>query len=481
METINYKVLTFLLNAVWQVTLIAGLTTCCMALLRNVASRHRHLLWVLALVLSVALPLWSLQNFGKGDLNQAPAPQSVAGAAEVDAVDASQDGSLWFSNLPSHSGPSISLDVTLTTIFVGFYFLFLAYRLLKLWQSWKTTNKIRRTAYSVPVPESIQRIIERCHATLKLSRSSVLCSPDGAGPLTVGFCPPSIIVPEHLLKEDSAELLTAALGHEMAHIRRRDFALNLIYELLYLPISFHPAAALVKRRISETRELACDEAVTERLMDAHSYARSLINFAGSVSFSSRPAYTLGVNNGNILEERVMKLLDKKPRVSARLATLLITVAALVLVAVGIGATSKSVSIGQVPTASAQSSGNLFAGTWRGKRNSTDEADYVVRITNDRGNLSGEALDYGKRQATDTKADKPTGPSKKIREAYVKLQDMNISGTTLTFRVKDGKGKTTNVTMKLVNDNEAAVEFVGELRSPKRATRTEPVNIRMRRE
>jgi hypothetical protein len=177
----------------------------------------------------------------------------------------------------------------------------------------------------------------------------------------------------------------------------------------------------------------------------------------------------------------MKLLDKKPRVSARLATLLITVAALVLVAVGIGATSKSVSIGQVPTASAQSSGSLFAGTWRGKRNSTDEADYVVRITNDNGTLSGEALDYGKRQATDKKADKPTGAAKKVREAYVKLHDMNVSGTTLTFKVKDGKGKTTSVTMKLVNDNEAAVEFVGELRSEKRATRTEPINIRMRRE
>jgi hypothetical protein len=176
----------------------------------------------------------------------------------------------------------------------------------------------------------------------------------------------------------------------------------------------------------------------------------------------------------------MKLLEKKPRVSARLATLLLTVAALVLVMVGIGAATKSLTIGQT-SVSAQDVGSLFVGTWSGKRNSSDEADYVVKLEMKGGKLSGETLDYAKRQATDPKTDKQTGPSKKIREAYVKLTDLNVEGTTLTFKVKDGKGKTTSVTMKLVNDNEAVVDFVADQRGDKTAPTTEPFSIRLRRQ
>jgi beta-lactamase regulating signal transducer with metallopeptidase domain len=59
----------------------------------------------------------------------------------------------------------------------------------------------------------------------------------------------------------------------------------------------------VKRRINETRELACDETVAELVMDARDYARSLVGLDNSVPLSSRPTYILGVNDADILENR----------------------------------------------------------------------------------------------------------------------------------------------------------------------------------
>jgi hypothetical protein len=105
----------------------------------------------------------------------------------------------------------------------------------------------------------------------------------------------------------------------MAHIKRRDFAWNLIYELLFLPVSFHPAALLVKRRINETRELACDETVSELLLDAQAYARSIVSLANSSFSTGQTTYILGVNNADILEESVMKLLAKQTSVNTRRA------------------------------------------------------------------------------------------------------------------------------------------------------------------
>ena len=66
------------------------------------------------------------------------------------------------------------------------------------------------------------------------------------------------------------------LAHEMAHVARRDFLTNLFCELLSLPISFHPLTYLIKREIDRTRELACDELVTRRVLAPKVYARSLL-------------------------------------------------------------------------------------------------------------------------------------------------------------------------------------------------------------
>src|SRR5262249_5968903 len=144
----------------------------------------------------------------------------------------------------------------------------------------------------------------------------------------------------------STELLSAAIGHEMAHIKRRDFARILVYEFLFLPISFHPAAALVKRRINETRELACDETVSDVIMDAKDYARSLVSLANSSVSPHHPTYILGVNDADILEERVMKLLAKRTTTNTRRATALLGITLFVLALAGAAVAAFPINIQQ---------------------------------------------------------------------------------------------------------------------------------------
>jgi len=62
MDRINEIALTFLLNAVWQITVVTFAASICARLLRDAPARYRHALWVVALMLSITLPLWSLYN-----------------------------------------------------------------------------------------------------------------------------------------------------------------------------------------------------------------------------------------------------------------------------------------------------------------------------------------------------------------------------------------------------------------------------------
>jgi len=152
-----------------------------------------------------------------------------------------------------------------------------------------------------------------------------------AVPVTVGLVRPVIILPEALGGDGDNDLLTSAIGHELIHVARHDYVLNFLYELLFLPVSFHPAAALMRRRIKQTRELVCDELVAERILNAEIYARSLVALASSAPPLRRLSVTttVGIADADILEARIMSLLSK-PKLNRRWKKLLLFAVSLLL-------------------------------------------------------------------------------------------------------------------------------------------------------
>jgi hypothetical protein len=92
--------------------------------------------------------------------------------------------------------------------------------------------------------ENIAAIINKCESDVATGSRPirVLRSETLPVPVTMGLAQPLIILPDALLREGNSDLLTSAIGHEFIHVARNDYLLNFIYELLYLPLSFHPYA-----------------------------------------------------------------------------------------------------------------------------------------------------------------------------------------------------------------------------------------------
>src|SRR5260221_8717616 len=99
----------------------------------------------------------------------------------------------------------------------------------------------------------------------------------------------------------------------MAHVRRRDFPLNLLCEILAAPLYFHPALVLIRRRVRHTREEACDALVASCLMDGPRHAGALVALARAFQAAPRPAAALALFDGDCLEDRVMKVLRPSSR------------------------------------------------------------------------------------------------------------------------------------------------------------------------
>ena len=86
--------------------------------------------------------------------------------------------------------------------------------------------------------------------------------------------------------------------------------------------------------------------VTERWLDASDYARSLLRLADSAMASHRPTYSLGVFEADILEERIMKLIERKPRLSGRVKTIILALVLSLVSASTVVATAFSINIAQ---------------------------------------------------------------------------------------------------------------------------------------
>jgi TonB family protein len=202
---------------------------------------------------------------------------------------------------------------------------------MALLRAWRRTSLIVAGAFECAFPEGVQALVERCRAEAGVTSARVLCSKDIALPITVGVFDRIVILPQRFAREANEELLTSALGHEFQHIARHDYLFNLIYEFVYVPLSFHPAAVFARRQIRHTRELCCDAAVTKKLISAEVYARSLVKLIGSAPLLPlAPDTTIGMNESDILEVRIMSLLRKSQLSLRRRAVLLIAAAALLL-------------------------------------------------------------------------------------------------------------------------------------------------------
>ena len=317
--------LDFVINAAWQLVAIAVVALAADRLMRGIP-RLRHMIWVAALVISLSLPLLSAAPSIKRTNAPAAPPARDAEVILTPDVD--------YPTLPSvTTDSSFHVSKTIAVLLVSGFLVAFAFRCCQILKACWKTRTIRREAERFELDPNLVAIVGRCEKVFELNNCSILKSASLRTPATVGIFKPVLILPEQLIREGDASALTAAVGHELAHVRRRDYLLNLIYEIAFLPLSVHPAAHFIKRRITQTRELRCDELVTERLLHPDVYARSLVRLASwAMPFSQRTqSIMVGMADADILEVRVMSLL-RKTKSSVR-RNLLLAIAGVALLAI----------------------------------------------------------------------------------------------------------------------------------------------------
>jgi TonB family protein len=159
------------------------------------------------------------------------------------------------------------------------------------------------------------------------------------GPATVGVRRHTLLLPPGFIEQINADDLNAVLAHEFAHIQRQDFARNLLYGFLSLPVAYHPLLSMTRARIAETRELVCDAMAVEALSGRESYARSLLRMASMLAGRTAPRllHAIGILDANIFERRVMNLSRKYGKIGRTRRSLIVAACGVIALATCISA------------------------------------------------------------------------------------------------------------------------------------------------
>ena len=178
------------------------------------------------------------------------------------------------------SGSSVAtlLNQSATLIpFLSFAYLILLVILVTRWVTSYHKVKLftRNNLYTAPT--SLQEFVTRVSCELRIPRQvHVWISENIEVPATVGFLKPLILVPLSSINNLSTNQLEAILLHELAHIQRHDYLINLLLSLGEIILFFNPFAAFFTREAKRERENCCDDLVLQYRYDALSYASALL-------------------------------------------------------------------------------------------------------------------------------------------------------------------------------------------------------------
>lgn len=182
--------------------------------------------------------------------------------------------------------------------------------------SWRATEHLRNTGiYKAGV--HLRAFTEQAAGQMNIKRKIHLyVSKLAKSPMTIGFLKPVILLPIAGINHLTQEQLEAVILHELAHIQRADYLLNMLQSLAEMILFFNPFAHLLSKNIHLERENSCDDWVMQYQYQPALYANALVKIA-KLQLVPVLALSAAGKKGH-LKLRVQRLFSKSPKRSYKL-------------------------------------------------------------------------------------------------------------------------------------------------------------------
>jgi beta-lactamase regulating signal transducer with metallopeptidase domain/protocatechuate 3,4-dioxygenase beta subunit len=142
---------------------------------------------------------------------------------------------------------------------------------------WRKAARARNAAVQSPPREWLETLEELVRRMRVTAPVRLLSSPLATVPSVVGWLKPVILMPVEAMIGLPLDQVRSIMAHELAHIRRNDYLVNILQCIAEALLFYHPAVWWVSGQIRAERELCCDDLAVETSGDVLTYARALAN------------------------------------------------------------------------------------------------------------------------------------------------------------------------------------------------------------
>ncbi|MEN0056125.1 MAG: M56 family metallopeptidase [Mucilaginibacter sp.] len=188
----------------------------------------------------------------------------------------------------------------------AFYFAGLIFNILKMGLNWQKISLIKRTM--IPARQVQTYVDDFCQKLHINKYVSVNFSRFIDVPCMIGFFKPIILLPVTLTTYLSVTEVESILLHELSHIKRNDYLLNMVQQFATIMLFFNPFAQLINRIINQERENRCDDLVIQTTAQPLIYAQALLKLEQSRQVNLPLALAATGKKHHLLNriERIMK-------------------------------------------------------------------------------------------------------------------------------------------------------------------------------
>ncbi len=294
-----------IMHSLWQLAAVALLLILVLALVPQRAAKLRYWLAIAGMGLMLALPIATF-----GYLYEPPAPQ-LFGAHNVFSEPAHSPATLAWVRPSSIPAPATGIIEQANAFFQDNSYLLLGVWLLGVvvlslrfagscWQ----VNRLRKVG-TQEVPQAlVERFVDLLDKVGVRRSVGLRYSALVDTPMVIGALKPMVLLPMGLLTGLSMEQVECILIHELGHVRRWDYLLNIVQSMAEIVLFYHPATWWVSRLIRQERENCCDELVVNLKSNKLQYAKALLNL--ELMRQQSPALAMSSQGGD-LHSRIRRI------------------------------------------------------------------------------------------------------------------------------------------------------------------------------
>ncbi|MEO1053423.1 MAG: M56 family metallopeptidase [Bacteroidota bacterium] len=315
-----------IIHSLWQGLLIIAVLYMINRLLKSNSASNKY--W-LSLTAMFAFAVWSLSTFIYHWSSYTPPVEATSAITQgtflVNAADLPSESSQHISNwtvfATNYLETNFSMIVALWTLGVLFFSLRLA-------GSFIYVNRLKHHGTS-PVAKHWQSRFDKLAKRIGVSKTvQYLHSKQVSVPMVVGHAKPFVLLPFSVLSGLSTTQIEGIIAHELAHIKRNDYFINIIQSIIETIFFFNPFVWLISKTINKEREHCCDDMAILMGTSKVEYVRALADLQTYQLSNANLAMSLA-GKKNLLLNRIKRLIERPSQPKSKTER---AVAAIILVA-----------------------------------------------------------------------------------------------------------------------------------------------------